>query len=57
MADRSLPDPTPAAQIIVCVGPPQCHGQPAPCAWCYRMTADDPRTFDEIKADMDRMNQ
>lgn len=45
------------SMVIICQGPPRCDftGDGSPrdnCPWCFRMRADDPRSVDEVLAEM-----
>lgn len=42
-------------EITICRGPAKgCAGRTGPCPDCYRVSATDPRTTEEIVAAMDR---
>lgn len=50
-----MPDSDGPAEILICRGPGKgCAGRQEPCPDCYRVTADDPRTTQEIFRDMER---
>lgn len=43
------------ARVIICLGPPRCEGSAGgeyPCPFCYTVMAGDPRSIDQIMADM-----
>lgn len=49
---RLAEDQDEPARITICRGPPRCDRVNSSCDWCYVIDSDDPRSTDQILADM-----